>query len=346
MLGLVLFFAVAAFEPLSESPWLSGGAAAALFPRTHLSIPLNPSSIGLLQGTGLAVAASRPFGFKELDRTAAAGGVTGERYALGGFLSYSGRGGYSEATATAAGAAGLFPGAVGGVSLSIHRLSIEGFGGSTDLSADIGITARPITGLFLGASCRGLFSTSPANDGMGAVPRTVSVSSGVCPAEGVLISAGASVHQYSGEEFTLTTSVEPFPGINLSASLNSPPSRVGFAAEISVAPAALQYGYTTHPDLPAGHTVCLGYGNARFVPEPLFLQNGSDDTENGVSFPVNVNQATPAMLQEIPGIGPAKASAIVSHIETNGPLQSLDELVEVPGIGPATLERIRPYLTV
>lgn len=346
MFGFFLFFAVAAFEPLSESPWLSGGAAAALFPRTHLSIPLNPSSIGLLQGTGLAVAASRPFGFQELDRTAAAGGVTGERYALGGFLSYSGRGGYSEATATAAGAAGLFPGAVGGVSLSIHRLSIEGFGGSTDLSADIGITARPITGLFLGASCRGLFSTSPAEDGMGAVPRTVSVSSGVCPAEGVLISAGASVHQYSGEEFTLTTSVEPFPGINLSASLNSPPSRVGFAAEISVAPAALQYGYTTHPTLPGGHTVCLGYGGTRFIPEPLFSREDTVEEAAETSFPVNVNRATSSMLQEIPGIGPAKASAIVNHIETNGPLQSLDELVEVPGIGPATLERIRPYLTV
>ena len=57
MTGLVLVLVIAAFEPQSESPWLAGGTAAALFPRTHLVVSVNPASAGLLDGTALSVSA-------------------------------------------------------------------------------------------------------------------------------------------------------------------------------------------------------------------------------------------------------------------------------------------------
>ncbi len=345
VIGLVLLIAVAAFEPLSESPWLSGGAAAALFPRTHLSIPLNPSSVGLLEETTVAIAASRPFGFRELDRTAVAAGCAGSRFACGCFTSYSGRNGYSEATASVAGACTMFRGVIGGMSISLHRLSIENYGSATEFSADIGITARPVEGFFLGASCRGLYSSSPTSSDPGVVPRTISAAAGICPVQGVTIAAGASIHQYSGEELSLTTSVEPFPGIALSASILTPPARMGFSVDISVSPASLQYGYKTHTDLPSGHSVCLCYGGSGFRPQPLgFSEQGSDPGET--IFPIDVNTATLEMLMEIPGIGPSKASAILNYIENHGRFDAVDEMVQIPGIGPATLERIRPYLRV
>lgn len=54
--------------------------------------------------------------------------------------------------------------------------------------------------------------------------------------------------------------------------------------------------------------------------------------------PVDVNHATAAELETLPGVGPALAARIVQA----RPFRSVDELAKVPGIGPRTLERLRP----
>ena len=56
---------------------------------------------------------------------------------------------------------------------------------------------------------------------------------------------------------------------------------------------------------------------------------------------VDVNTADIALLDTLPGIGPAKAQAIVDFRTQNGPFASPEALVQVPGIGPATLANIR-----
>jgi len=62
---------------------------------------------------------------------------------------------------------------------------------------------------------------------------------------------------------------------------------------------------------------------------------------------LDINSATPALLAErLPGIGPAKAKAIVVYREQHGPFNSIDLLIEVKGIGPATLEKIRPFVYI
>jgi competence protein ComEA len=73
---------------------------------------------------------------------------------------------------------------------------------------------------------------------------------------------------------------------------------------------------------------------------------GQSNEEAPVSFPLNINTATPEELMTVPGIGPSKASLIRNYIEMHGEFETIDELIEVPGIGPATLENLRPYLTV
>ena len=62
--------------------------------------------------------------------------------------------------------------------------------------------------------------------------------------------------------------------------------------------------------------------------------------------PVDLNRATAAELDLLPGIGPATAQAIVDHREANGPFASVDDLEAVRGIGPAKLEAIRPLVAV
>lgn len=59
---------------------------------------------------------------------------------------------------------------------------------------------------------------------------------------------------------------------------------------------------------------------------------------------VDVNRATTAQLESLPGIGPALAARIMAHRERNGPFRSPEELGEVPGIGAAKLDRLRPLV--
>jgi len=51
-------------------------------------------------------------------------------------------------------------------------------------------------------------------------------------------------------------------------------------------------------------------------------------------------------LDSLPGIGPAKAQAIVDYRDQNGPFRTIDDLLNVPGIGPKILETIRDQITV
>ena len=54
---------------------------------------------------------------------------------------------------------------------------------------------------------------------------------------------------------------------------------------------------------------------------------------------LNINTADQEQLaQQMVGIGPNKALAIVEHRGAHGPFKTIDELVQVKGIGPQTVE--------
>jgi competence ComEA-like helix-hairpin-helix protein len=62
---------------------------------------------------------------------------------------------------------------------------------------------------------------------------------------------------------------------------------------------------------------------------------------------VALNQASAEELDGLPGIGPAKAAAILElRSQSGGRFSALEDLLQVKGIGPATLERMRPRLTL
>lgn len=62
--------------------------------------------------------------------------------------------------------------------------------------------------------------------------------------------------------------------------------------------------------------------------------------------PLDLNRASVAELEKLPGIGPVLARRIVEWRETHGPFQSVQDLLHVPGIGPKTLEKILDKITV
>jgi competence protein ComEA len=62
---------------------------------------------------------------------------------------------------------------------------------------------------------------------------------------------------------------------------------------------------------------------------------------DGAGLPIDVNAASAAELELLPGVGPATATAIVTERERNGPFLDVDDLDRVPGIGPAKLDALR-----
>jgi competence protein ComEA len=62
--------------------------------------------------------------------------------------------------------------------------------------------------------------------------------------------------------------------------------------------------------------------------------------------PVNINTATSAQLQLVPGIGPATAEKILTMRKSYGPFKSVDDLLAIKGLGKKRLDKMRKYLTV
>lgn len=79
------------------------------------------------------------------------------------------------------------------------------------------------------------------------------------------------------------------------------------------------------------------------VLEPYLAFKGGRAPTGG---PLNLNTATAAELEALPGIGAALAGRIVSYRESHGGFADIGGLGAVPGIGPALLERVTPLLTV
>ncbi len=58
---------------------------------------------------------------------------------------------------------------------------------------------------------------------------------------------------------------------------------------------------------------------------------------------LDLNRATPAQLESIPGIGPAIAKRIIES-RAKRSFTSVEDLLDVKGIGKKKLERMRPYI--
>src|SRR5512138_3889958 len=61
---------------------------------------------------------------------------------------------------------------------------------------------------------------------------------------------------------------------------------------------------------------------------------------------ININTASLAELDTLPGVGPTTAQKIIDYREQNGPFVNAEDIINVSGIGPGTYERFKNLITV
>jgi competence protein ComEA len=93
--------------------------------------------------------------------------------------------------------------------------------------------------------------------------------------------------------------------------------------------------------------VCLLFGGAAFAAQPD-EQNKSVAAKASAApaAPVNLNTATQAQLETLPGIGAATAKRILEYRQKSGSFKKIEELMNVKGIGEKSFLKLRPHVTV
>nr|BBX81507.1 membrane protein [Mycobacterium florentinum] len=121
-------------------------------------------------------------------------------------------------------------------------------------------------------------------------------------------------------------------GLNMARPLGDGEQIVVGLAPVSGQPTAL------------GSSVTAGSAPGTKTPAPPGPVKGSVRPKAGEVL--DLNTATVEQLDDLPGVGPVTAAAIVGWRQTNGKFTSVDQLAEVDGIGPSRLDKLRALVRV
>ncbi len=94
--------------------------------------------------------------------------------------------------------------------------------------------------------------------------------------------------------------------------------------------------------LPSAGDVGASEGSAAFG-----INDGSNsDSSSASDSKININTASESELITIPGIGPSKASSIISYREENGKFSAIEDIMNVTGIKEKFFEKVKDHITV
>ena len=85
------------------------------------------------------------------------------------------------------------------------------------------------------------------------------------------------------------------------------------------------------------------------VAPPLMAQTAQTRTDARpakAAVVVNLNTASSAELETLPGVGAKMAARIIEYRQKKGPFKKVEELMNVQGIGEKNFLKLKPQLTV
>ncbi len=85
---------------------------------------------------------------------------------------------------------------------------------------------------------------------------------------------------------------------------------------------------------------CVKLPRRAAAPAPLPTPSAGPGTPR-----LNLNRATRAELERLPGVGPALAARIVEHRERHGPFRRVEHLLAVRGVSERRFAELRPHVT-
>ena len=94
------------------------------------------------------------------------------------------------------------------------------------------------------------------------------------------------------------------------------------------------------------HIVCVLGVLMAGVPEAFAQAKSESKADAKPAVVVNINTATAAEFEALPGIGKSTATRIVEYRQKNGPFKKIEELMNVQGIGEKSFLKLRGQLTV
>lgn len=94
-----------------------------------------------------------------------------------------------------------------------------------------------------------------------------------------------------------------------------------------------------------GEQIVVGVPPPGGVAAPAASVPGASSA-GGEGLLVDINAAGQTELEQLPGVGPVTAQAILQWRADHGAFTAVDELLEVSGIGDATLAKIAPHVTL
>ncbi|MEA4823514.1 MAG: ComEA family DNA-binding protein [Clostridiaceae bacterium] len=164
---------------------------------------------------------------------------------------------------------------------------------------------------------------------------------------GVMFTLGFFVGRATGGT-QLEVYVQNPEGVYLRAETTAPVSGAGTALSGQLKMAAVT---TTAAPVTTAATTTVTQTSMTTTPVPTTTstETPTESTQATTAYiagKVNINTATEAQLDTLPGIGPVKAKSIIAYREASGAFASIEDLIRVDGIGEKTMADLRPLITV
>jgi len=90
----------------------------------------------------------------------------------------------------------------------------------------------------------------------------------------------------------------------------------------------------------------LGIGVAVAAAQTGGARKATAAAQTTAAVPLNLNTASAAQLEALPGIGKAMADRIVEYRQKNGSFKKAEDLMNVRGIGEKNFLKLKPLVTV